>query len=313
VQVSVNVLARRGAEAALACLGHLRGRLPEGVRVRLLHDGACDATRAAVAREFPEVALVRVPGDGGFAAAHNRGLQRAFGELDDAVLVLSLDARPLAGFLPPLVEVMRMRPRAAFVSPKVLLASDPGVLWYAGGRIDWWRGHAAPRGAGARDDGRYDRPGPTDFATAVAMLVRRQAVDRAGPMDASYRDHLHDVDWSLRARRVGMEVHYQPRSRVLYEPPPGDDGGAWVRLRTDTARDGASHAGQTLQRSRMRLVADHGRWYHWPTAAPRVAAAATSTALRGWRRVDVEGPGDSATPAPPRGPQGPAPTRRPRP
>jgi len=288
VQLSVNVLGRRGPEAALACLGHLRGRLPDGMRVRWLDDGSSDGTRAAVARTFPSVELVRLPGDGGVAGAHNRGLRRAFAAHDDAVLLLSVDARPVAGFLAPLVEVMKMRPRAALVSPKIVLARDPGRLWYAGGEIDWWRGRAAPRGAGTSDDGRFDRPGPTDFATAVAMLVRRQAFDRAGAIDEGYANHLFDVDWSVRARAVGMEVHYQPRSRVLLDAPDAGPGGGWTALPVD----------RTLSRSRARLVASHGRWYHWPTAAPRVAADATTTAFRGWRRLGRARP-DVADPAPP--------------
>jgi len=278
VQISVNVLGRRGPEAATACLAHLRGRLPEGTTLRLLDDGSSDGTREAVARDFPDVELVLLPFEGGCAGAHNRGLRRAFAAHDDLVMLLSVDARPVAGFLPPLVEVMKMRPRAAFVSPKIVLARDPGRLWYAGGEIDWWRGRAVQRGAGSTDDGRFDRPGPTDFATAVAMLVRRQAFDRAGALDEHYASHLYDVDWSVRARAVGMEVHYQPRSRALYDAPGAGAGDGWATLpRPDRA----------LNRSRVRLVASHGRWYHWPTAAPRVAADATTSAVRGWRRRDA--------------------------
>jgi len=274
VQISVNVLGRGGPEAADAFLTHLQGRLPEGTRVRWLDSGGDDGAREAMARAFPSVELVCLPAGHGFAGAHNLGLRRAFTALDDFVLLLSVAARPVAGFLSPLLEVMKMRPRAAFVSPKIALASDPGRLWYAGGEIDWWRGRAAQRGAGMPDDGRFDRPGPTGFATAVAMLVRRQAFDRTGPLDESYTSHLHDVDWSVRARAIGMEVHYQPRSRVLYDAPEAG-----------RARSALPTADRALHRSRARLVASHGRWYHWTTAAPRVAADATTTALLGWRRL----------------------------
>jgi GT2 family glycosyltransferase len=294
VQISVNVLGRRGPEAACACLEHLRGRLPEGIRVRLLDGDA--GTREAVAAAFPAVELVSLAGDPGIAAAHNRGLRRAFAALDDAVLLLSVDARPVAGFLPPLIEVMRMRPRAACVSPKILLAGDPGRLWYAGGALDWWRGLAAWRGAGTRDDGRFDRPEPTAFGTTVAMLVRRQAVDRAGPLDESYANHLHDVDWSLRARSVGMEVHYQPRSRVLYDAPAEAGPESWASWPSGSPLAHAEDSRRALRRSRLRLVASHGRWYHWPTAAPRVAVDATQQALRGWRRAE---PGAHSAPGTP--------------
>jgi len=315
VQISVNVLGRGGAECAIACLTHLRYRLPEGTRVRWL-DREDAGAREAVARAFPSVEVIPLDPGLGFAGAHNLGLRRAFAACDDAVMLLAADARPVAGFLLPLREVMKLRPRAAFVSPKVLRRDDPGVLWYAGGEIDWWRGRAATRGAGTPDDGRFDRPGPTDFATGVAMLVRRQAYDRAGPMDASWASPLHDVDWSVRARSVGMEVHYQPRARVLYDRP-----GNVPRMRPERGQAPAMHheLGQApemrpepappetarpggLRRDRLRLLASHGRWYHWSAAAPRVAAEATGEILRGWRRRELPGRPDPASPIAPAGP-----------
>jgi GT2 family glycosyltransferase len=307
VRVSVNVLARRGPEAVLACLGRLAAQLPAQVAVRLLDDGAVDGSAEAVARAFPGVEIVRMPWQHGFTGAHNRGLRRAFARGDDAVLVLSVDAQTEAGFLAPLLEVLKLRPRVAFVSPKIVLARDPGRIWYAGGILDWWRGLAVHRGAGTADDGRFDRLEPTDFATALCMLVRRQALDRAGPMDDLYADHLHDVDWSLRARRVGMEVYYQPRSRVLHEGPGAGIDDTWTPL--------GRPAGGEQARSRLRLVANHGRWYHWPTAAPLVAAGATQEAVLGWRRRDPGAPSGWRTVAPdsPDGPAGspaPGPERR---
>jgi hypothetical protein len=283
----------------------------------------------AVSTAFPDVAVWRQSDRRSPAGAHNRALRRAFsGAGDDAVLVLAEDARPEADFLPPLLEVMRWRPRAALVSPKIVLAGTRERIWYAGGRIDWWRGLPLHRGAGDPDDGRFDRPGPTDFATAVAMLVRSQAFDRVGPMDESRFNLLHDVDWSLRARRIGMEVHYQPRSRVRYlapgardtrteatpsspervadesDMPAGNAGmpaGDGAELACELGRRsalGSPLLHDPLVRSRLRLIAHHGRWYHWSTAGPRVAAEATQDVLRGWRQRGVprSGPDPKAAP-----------------
>lgn len=286
MQVSVHVLGRRGPEAAAACLRPLRASLPRDVRLRFLDDGARDGSPEAVAAAFPDVDVWSFSYAGGFAGAHNRGLRRAFsGAGDDAVLVLSEDARPEPGFLPPLIEVMKWRPRAGLVSPKIRLPGEPSRLWYAGGQVDWWRGLAIQRGAGERDDGRFDRPGPTDFASAVAVLVRSQAFDRAGPMDESFSSGLHDVDWSARTLRVGMEVHYQPLSQVVYQAP----GAAAVGPSTDLAGAAPPFLASELSRrpsarNRLRLVVHHGRWYHWSTTGARVAAEATGQLLRGLRR-----------------------------
>lgn len=286
MQVSVHVLGQRGPEAAIACLRHVQTRLPAGVRIRFLGEEAREGTAAAVAAALPSVEVWPVACRQGFAGAHNRGLRRAFSAAgDDAVLMLSEDARPTHGFLPPLLEVMKWRPRSALVSPKILLPGEPQRIWYAGGRIDWWRGLATQPGAGQADDGRFDRPGPTDFATAIAMLVRSQAFDRAGQMDESYLNWLHDVDWSVRARRVGMEIHYQPRSRVHYAAPASALGEPCRDL-SEAAADllAEERAQQRPRSSRLRLVAHHGRWYHWSAASARLAAEATHELLSGRRR-----------------------------
>ena len=80
----------RGTKFMEDILAPLGGGLAEDTPIRLLDDGSADGTREAVARDFPSVELVRLPFDGGFAGAHNRGLRRAFAAHDDAVLLLSL-------------------------------------------------------------------------------------------------------------------------------------------------------------------------------------------------------------------------------
>ena len=299
LQVSVHVFRQRGTEAAQACLEHVAPLLPEGTRLRLL----CDGARA----EAPAgVDVWPVPPGHGLAAAHNRGLRRAFsGAGDDCVLVLSEDARPEPGFLEPLLEVMKWRPRCALVSPKIVLPGSPERLWYAGGRIDWWRGRALRRGGGTADPEAFDRPGPTEFATAVAMLVRNQAFDRAGAMDESYGDHLHDVAWSARARQVGMEVHYQPRSRVRYAPAV-EAAGDRQPLPAPSPGGLDEAAPEAPRTNRLRLVAHHGRWYHWSATGARLAAEATRERLRQRRASEGDAREANAkrgrrrgTPAPP--------------
>ena len=85
-----------------------------------------------------------------------------------------------------------------------------------------------------------------------------------------------------------MEVHYQPRSRVLYDAPAKGGTNTWTSFQPAAERRARNFAESTPHRSRLRLVANHGRWYHWPTVAPRVAAEATSQAFRGWRRAEIQ-------------------------
>jgi len=55
-----------------------------------------------------------------------------------------------------LVGAVEQDPRIGIVGPKIHYFDEPGVIWFAGGTVDLWRGESAHVGMGERDDGRYD-------------------------------------------------------------------------------------------------------------------------------------------------------------
>src|SRR5262249_47182435 len=52
------------------------------------------------------------------------------------------------------------------------------------------------------------------IVTGACMLVRRAAFERAGGLDPSFRNGFEDVDFCLRLRKAGLEVHYCAESVV---------------------------------------------------------------------------------------------------
>jgi GT2 family glycosyltransferase len=48
------------------------------------------------------------------------------------------------------------------------------------------------------------------------MLVRREALEQAGPMDEAYFMYSEEVEWCWRIRRAGWAIWQEPAARVTH-------------------------------------------------------------------------------------------------
>ena len=67
------------------------------------------------------------------------------------------------------------------------------------------------------DDGSFDTPRDTPYAHGAAMMVRREAVGKAGPMPEEYFLYYEELDWSERLREAGYRIVYDPRATVFHK------------------------------------------------------------------------------------------------
>jgi GT2 family glycosyltransferase len=73
-----------------------------------------------------------------------------------------------------------------------------------------------------------------------------------GMLDEAYFMYTEDADWSLRVRRAGYRILYEPRARVWHKLSVSAGGHlSFFKLR---------HKAQ----SNFRFFARYAAWYHWP-------------------------------------------------
>ena len=107
------------------------------------------------------------------------------------------------------------------------------------------------RGIREFDRGQYDDPGPTQYATGCCVLARRAVIERVGMFDTSYFMYAEDADWSLRARRAGFVIAYEPTA-VL-----------WHRVSVSAGGNLSAFKLRNKFRGNLRFFARHASWYHW--------------------------------------------------
>lgn len=206
------------------CLRSIRqalGRL-EG-EIIVVDNASTDGTPERVREAFPEVRLLINPANRGFPAANNQGMAVARGRY---FFLLNPDTIVLDQAIEELVTFADAHPDVGVVGPQ-LLNPDGSVqssrrrfptFWTALFESTWWQPWA-PRSILTH----YyvlDRPDheiqEVDWVTGAAMLVRREVVERVGPMDEGFFMYAEELDWCRRIRQAGWRVFYYPPAKVIH-------------------------------------------------------------------------------------------------
>jgi GT2 family glycosyltransferase len=201
-----------GAAFLRACLESLRRQTYQPTQWIVVDDGSTDDSPELVAREFPEMRLVRLPRNTGFAHAVNTGIRLAPG---DIVVTLNNDAEAEPTWVEELVAALARHPHAGSAASRMLLYDPPGTLNSAGDVI---RRTGVPdsRGVWERDCGQYNQEQEIFGACAGAAAYRRQMLDEVGLFDERFFMYCEDVDLALRAQYAGFRCVYAPRAVVRH-------------------------------------------------------------------------------------------------
>jgi GT2 family glycosyltransferase len=189
-----------------ACLGAIGDQTQAPAEVIVVDNGSSDGSLEYLRAEHPEVRLIELHTNTGFAHAVNQGLRASRADL---VALVNTDVVLARDWVQRMAATLTADPAAASVACKMLWLDDPTKVYDAGDvlRRD---GACEQRGRRGRDDGRWDEPGEVFGACAGAALYRRGAVLGVGAFDERYFAYLEDVDLALRLRMAGWRCRYEP-------------------------------------------------------------------------------------------------------
>ena len=183
------------------------------VRIVVADDGSGAADQARL-RELEDVELVLGESQQGFAANANRGLRAT--APDEDVVLLNSDVIAHKGWLEGLQYAAYDRPGVGIVTPKLLYPD--GTIQSAGSH----RNLGAPEWFDHRYRFRPEQhrpanvPGAVIAGTGACLYVKRELLDRIGPLDESYGMAYEDVDWCLKAWEAGYSVDYWPSATLTH-------------------------------------------------------------------------------------------------
>ena len=205
---------------------HLERYLPSVVRhtmpqygVVVADNGSTDTSLEYVAEAFPQVEIVRLDRNYGFAEGYNRALREVEAEY---FVLLNSDVEVSDGWCEKLVAALDADPQLAAVAPKLLADTDRERFEYAGasgGFIDIL-GYPFCRGrilsTTERDEGQYDTPRDVFWASGAAFACRAEVFKSEGGFDGDFFAHMEEIDLCWRMQSSGYRIGVEPRSKVYH-------------------------------------------------------------------------------------------------
>jgi hypothetical protein len=188
------------------CLGSIAAQTLTPREVIAVDNGSRDGSVAHLRANYPQVRVLELGTNTGFAFAVNRGIEAANEEL---VALLNTDVVLEPDWLARMSGALVTDPGAGSVAGKMLELGDHTLVYDAGDvlRRD---GVSEQRGRFCADDGSWDRAGEVFGACAGAAIYRRDAVLAVGAFDERYFAYLEDVDLALALRLAGWRCRYEP-------------------------------------------------------------------------------------------------------
>ena len=210
-QVHIVVVNWNGREFLGDCLQSLRAQTYRPFSMTLVDNGSTDGSPTFVSDRFPEVRLIALKENLGFAAANNRAL----GDLKTPyVALLNNDAVADPGWLEALVGALEAAEGAGFAASRMLAFDRPEVIDRCGDGYSR-SGAALLRGRGESAD-RHSRREWVFGACAGAALYRTSMLKDIGCFDEGFFLLYEDVDLSFRAQLKGYKCLYVPEAVVYH-------------------------------------------------------------------------------------------------
>lgn len=191
----------------------------DDTRIVFADNGSTDDSILFMNTYYPDIQLITLDKNYGFADGYNKALQEVNSEY---VVLLNSDVETTPGWLQTLISYMDNHPEVAAVQPKILSYNEKHMFEYAGasgGFIDRF-GYPFCRGrileVVEEDRGQYNSEIPIFWATGACLCIRMKDFTEVGGLDGRFFAHMEEIDlcWRLNAR--GRNVMCIPSSVVYH-------------------------------------------------------------------------------------------------
>jgi len=252
-RVAVVIVNYQSYEELHGCLTSIEQACGSAAVVIVDHESRQDEADRLTAR-FPDVQLLRVAGNDGFAAGVNKGVRATSSPF---ILLLNPDCVVEAEAICRLTGWLERHPDVAVAGPRIRNADGtvqasarrfPDFTTAIAGRSSWLTrvlpgNPMSRRNLPARDPG-DTTPVDVDWVSGACLCVRREAFDAAGGLDEGFFLYWEDADFCRRLKHAGW--------RTMFVPTAGA-----VHVGGRSSRHAADASLEAFHRSAFRLFRKH--------------------------------------------------------
>lgn len=173
-------------------------------------NGSTDNSLAWIRANHPEVGIIELGDNYGFAEGYNRAIEAT---RYPYTLLLNSDVMVSPDWWRPLLDFMESHPNVGAAQPKIRSYRIPAMFEYAGAAGGYLDRLGYPYCRGRlfdhveEDHGQYDgAPADVCWASGAAMIVRTETYLSLGGLDPKFFAHMEEIDLCCRMHAAGYRV-----------------------------------------------------------------------------------------------------------
>lgn len=207
--VTVIVVTLNNLSLLKNCLSSLYAQEYGAIEIVVVDNGSEENIGGMLAEDFPEVRMIRLDNNHGFAGGNNRGLEIARGKY---VALINNDAIACPQWISSLVGTAESDPKIGAVASIIIDGNRPDVLDSCGVGIALdGMSRQAMRGIPVPE---LTQPKEVLLFSGCACLLKMSALKAVGLFDEDFFAYCEDTDLGLRIRRAGWEIVVAPNAYV---------------------------------------------------------------------------------------------------
>ena len=187
--------------------------------VYVADNASADDSLELLRSDFPEVRLIVLDKNWGFAEGYNKALKHVDAEY---YLLLNSDIEVTPHWLTPLLSYMDAHTDVAACQPKLLSIFSRDSFEYSGASGGFLDRYGYPFCRGRlfdtieHDRGQYDDTADVLWATGAALMIRSQDYWDCGGLDGRFFAHNEEIDLCWRLRIRGRRIVCLPESSIYH-------------------------------------------------------------------------------------------------
>lgn len=201
-----------GKEFLRICLDSLFKQSFKNYEIILVDNGSSDDSVSFTKNHYPEVKIVVLKKNMGFAVAANTGIKEAKGGL---VALLNNDTEVDKDWLREIFNASEKDNHASFFASKLLDFKNRKIIDSCGDGLSW-SGRAFSIGKGKKDSPGFEDVKYVFGATAGAAVYKKEMLEKVGLFDEDFFMYLEDVDLDFRAQLMGFKCLFVPKAKVYH-------------------------------------------------------------------------------------------------
>jgi hypothetical protein len=196
-----------------------------------------ERTSLMMREDYPEIRFIAFKENVGFQVLVKEAYKISHGE---NILILNGDIITKKNSIEQLLEYVRTHPEVGIVGPQLLNFNDtlqyssfryykPITIVYRRtflGKMEFAKKHVD---SFLMKDFDHKSVKEVDWLMGSALMARREAIEKVGPMDSQFKMYFEDVDWCRRFWENDFKVVYFPSAQMYHYHGKGSAGKSLIK------------------------------------------------------------------------------------